>query len=80
MQEGAFITTWGQNLWAERTVPLLYEGSGYMLSAQGGGELQGVLGHKCLPRISTPKTSFRRFLWCLTFTSILTVGEIYRHS
>ena len=37
--------------------------------------MHGVLDHKYL-QISTPKTTFARFLWCLSFSLILTVGEM----
>ena len=41
---------------------LLYETSGYMLNAQGGGDVQGILDHKCLLQISTHKTTLAKFL------------------
>lgn len=36
--------------------------------------------YKYLPCISTCKTIFAQFLWCLSFSSILTISEIYRQS
>lgn len=76
----AFIVAWVRDLWTEGAALLLYEANGDMCRAQGGGDVQEVLDTKCLPRISTHKTSFGSFLWCLSFSSILTFGEIYRES
>lgn len=43
---------------------------------QSGGDMQGILDHKCFLRISTRKTTFTRFLSCLSFSLILTMGDI----
>ena len=65
---------------------MLYKAGSYMRSAQGGGDMlkgegdmQGILDHKYL-RVFTCKTTFARFLWCLSFNLILTIGEIHRQS
>ena len=80
LHKGAFIIEWGQDLWAERAALFLYKAGGYMLSVQGGRDMLGVLDHKCLLHISTHKTTFTRFLCCFSFSSILTMGEMYRQS
>ena len=41
----------------------------------GGGNVQGVLDHKCILQISTHKITFVGFLWCLSFSVILTIGD-----
>lgn len=48
VQEGAFIIAWGRDLWAERAALLLCVAGGYIRSAQGGGDMQGIFDHKCL--------------------------------
>ena len=78
--KSALIVAWGQVLWAQRAAPLLYDAGGYMLSVEGGGDTQGVLDHKCLLQISTCKTTFARFLWCLSFSLVLTISGMYRQS
>lgn len=69
----------GTGLWAESEL-LLDEAVVYMLSAQGGGDVQGVLDHKCFFEFPLCKTTFAKFLWYLSFSSIIARGEIYRQS
>lgn len=50
----------GQEPWAEGAA-LAYEAGGCVLSAQGGRDVQGILGHKSFLQASTRRTTFARF-------------------
>lgn len=47
---------------------------------QGGRHVRGVLGHKSFLQASTRRTTFVRFLRCLSLGWTVTVGEMCRQS
>ena len=49
-----------------------------MLSAKGGRVVQGVLDHKCFFEFLCVKLLLQD--WCLSFSSILGISEIYGQS
>ena len=78
-KKGAFIIAWGWDSWAERPALLLCEAGSYILSAQEGGNVQGVLDHKCLFQFLFIKLLLQDFSGAYhSFSFILTIGEMYR--